>query len=122
MAVKAVAVVSVNWQLERDGTGKVLVVDGGGSKRCALMGDIMADLAVKNGWQGVIINGCVRDLDDLGCIKLGVKAQAPNPLRKPNLGVGEVDVPVTFGGVEFIPGQYVYADRNGVLVSAIKLL
>lgn len=104
------------------GKGKVLVVDGGGSLRCALLGDMIGEDAVKNGWEGVIVYGCVRDVDALGTLDLGVQALACIPLKSNRRGEGQKDIPVTFGGVTFVPGQYVYADNNGVIVSAKKLL
>lgn len=108
--------------LATPGKGKVLVVDGGGSLRCALLGDLIGDSAVKNGWEGVIVYGCVRDVDALAELDLGVQALASIPLKSVRKGVGEVDVPVTFGGVTFAAGEYVYADHNGVIVSARNLL
>ncbi|HEX6591499.1 MAG TPA: ribonuclease E activity regulator RraA [Moraxellaceae bacterium] len=108
--------------LATPGKGKVLVVDGGGSLRCALLGDLIGDSAVKNGWEGVIVYGCVRDVDALAELDLGVQALASIPLKSVRKGVGEVDVPVAFGGVTFRAGEYVYADHNGVIVSARKLL
>lgn len=107
--------------LATPGHGKVLVVDGGASLRCALLGDMIGDSAVKNGWEGVIIYGCVRDVDALAELDLGVQALSSMPLKSNRKGIGEVDVPVTFGGVTFNPGEYVYADNNGVIVSSQSL-
>lgn len=104
------------------GKGKVLVVDGGGSLRCALLGDMIGEDAVKNGWEGVIVYGCVRDVDALGTLDLGVQAVAAIPLKSVRRGEGQKDIPVTFGGVTFRSGEYVYADNNGVIVSAKKLI
>ena len=112
----------VKQLLASNGDGKVLVVDGGGSTRCALMGDMMADTAVANGWQGLIIFGCIRDVDDLARIGLGVQALASTPRPPQRLGAGATQLPVSFGGVTFQPGHYVYADNNGVIVSASPLL
>ncbi|HSG89176.1 MAG TPA: ribonuclease E activity regulator RraA [Pseudomonadales bacterium] len=103
------------------GDGAVLVVDGGGSLRCALLGDNLADKAAANGWAGVIVYGCVRDVDALAAIDLGVQALASHPLRSVKKGIGEVDVAVTFGGVRFAPGRFVYADNNGVIVADTAL-
>ena len=103
------------------GTGKVMVVDGGGSMRRALLGDMIADTAVDNGWEGIIIYGCVRDVDALALLDLGVQALGSIPLKTDKRDLGDVDVPVTFGGVTFIPGEYVYADNNGVIVTAEPL-
>ena len=99
----------------------MLVVDGGGSLRCALLGDQLGALGVKNGWSGVIVHGCVRDTVALGAMDLGVLALAPHPLKSVKRGAGERDVAVTFAGVTFAPGAYIYADEDGVLVAAEKL-
>ena len=99
------------------GQGKIMVVDGGGSMRRALLGDMIAENAVKNGWEGIIIYGCVRDVDALVALDLGVQALASIPLKTDKRGIGDFNVPVTFGGVTFNPGDYVYADNNGVIVS-----
>jgi|TARA_B110000008_G_scaffold275930_1_gene314297 regulator of ribonuclease activity A len=103
--------------VDTDGTGKVMVVDGGGSMRNALLGDMLAEKAAKNGWQGIIIYGCIRDVDVIMETELGVQALATNPLKTEKRGLGDVNVVVKFGGVEFVPGQYVYADNNGIIVS-----
>lgn len=108
--------------LATPGKGKVLVVDGGGSLRCALMGDMIGESAVQNGWEGVIIYGCVRDVDALAQLDLGVHAVAAIPLKSVRKGVGETGLDITFGGVTFVQGQYVYADNNGVIVAAKKLV
>ncbi len=108
--------------LATPGKGKVLVVDGGGSLRCALMGDMIGESAVQNGWEGVVINGCVRDVDALAELDLGVHALAAIPLKSVRKGVGETGLDITFGGVTFVQGQYVYADNNGVIVSGKKLV
>lgn len=104
------------------GDGRVLVVDGGGSLRCALLGDLIAADAVRHGWAGVIIHGAVRDVDALADMDLGIQAMASIPLKSIRKGVGEVDLPVTFAGVTFRPGAYVYADNNGVVVSETPLI
>jgi len=108
--------------LATPGKGRVLVVDGGGSMRCALLGDLIGESAVKNGWEGVIVYGCVRDVDALIQLDLGVHALAAIPLKSVRKSIGEVDLPVTFGGVTFTAGEFVYADNNGVIVSARNLL
>lgn len=108
--------------LATPGKGKVLVVDGGGSMRCALMGDMIGESAVQQGWEGVIIYGCVRDVDALAQLDLGVHAVATIPLKSVRKGVGETGLDITFGGVTFVQGQYVYADNNGVIVAAKKLV
>lgn len=103
------------------GAGRVMVVDGGGSNRCALLGDMLAEKAAGNGWSGLVIYGCIRDVDVIAETQIGVQALAPIPIKSVRRGVGEVDIPVTFGGVTFRPGEYVYADNNGVIVSASAL-
>ncbi len=107
--------------MAKPGDGKVMVVDGGASKRCALLGDMLAAKAADNGWAGIIVYGCIRDVDEIGATDLGVQALATMPLKSVKKGVGELNVPVTFGGVTFNPGEYVYADNNGVIVSAKAL-
>lgn len=100
-----------------DGRGKVLVIDGGGSLRCALVGDQLAIMANKNGWEGVVVYGCIRDSGDIEGIDIGVRALNTHPQKTLKKGVGERDVAVTFGGVTFNPGEYVYADKDGILVA-----
>ncbi|WP_028237807.1 ribonuclease E activity regulator RraA [Stutzerimonas azotifigens] len=107
----------VKEQVELDGIGKVLVVDGGGSLRCALLGDMLAEKAAKNGWEGIVVYGCIRDVDVVAQTDLGVQALASHPMKSFKRGVGELGVPVTFCGVTFRPGEYVYADNNGIVVS-----
>ena len=98
------------------GGGRVLVVDGGGSLRCALVGDNVAGLALENGWAGLVINGCVRDVDALAGLAIGIKALGSCPRPSGKSGAGEVDVPVTFGGAAFIPGATLYGDADGIVV------
>ncbi len=105
----------------KDGSGKVMVVDGGGSLRCALLGDLIAESALKNHWQGIIIYGCVRDVDALAQLDLGIQALNSIPIKSNRQGRGDLNIPVTFGGVTFKAGEYVYADNNGVIVSSIAL-
>ena len=107
--------------LEEPGAGRVLVVDGGGSLRCALMGGNLAELGVKSGWSGVLLNGCVRDVKDLRAAAIGIKALAAHPVKSGKKGDGLRDVAVTFGGVTFRPGEMLYADEDGVIVSARPL-
>lgn len=97
------------------GEGAVLVIDGGGSLDSALMGDLIAASAVENGWAGVIINGAVRDRSAIAGLQLGIKALGSNPRKSAKDGVGEVDVPVMIGDVEFVPGRRVWADADGIL-------
>lgn len=101
----------------KPGAGKVMVVDGGGSLRKALLGDMIAESAAKNGWEGIIIYGCIRDVDAIGGLRLGVQAINTIPLKTEKRGIGDLNIPITFGGVTFNPGEYVYADNNGVVVS-----
>lgn len=103
------------------GHGRVLVVDGGGSLRCALVGDQLAELAVKNGWVGVVVFGCIRDSEALSELPLGVMALATHPLRSVKRGVGERGLPLSFGGVVFRQGEFLYADEDGVVVCAEAL-
>lgn len=101
--------------------GHVLVVDGGGSRERALMGDMLAEIAVNRNLAGVIINGCVRDTEDLGQMNLGVLALGSFPLKSRKEGLGEKEIPVVIGDVEFRPGDYVYADGDGIVISKRKL-
>ncbi|MDH2273069.1 ribonuclease E activity regulator RraA [Moraxella porci] len=108
--------------LATDGDGRVLVVDGGGSIRCALLGDMIAESAVKYGWAGVIVYGCVRDVHAMRQMELGVQALASIPQKSTRKGIGEVGVTLQFGGVTIRDGDYVYADNNGILVAAEPLI
>ena len=107
---------------KKDGNAKVLVVDGGGSMRCALLGDMIAQSAVDNGWAGVIIYGCVRDVDALATLDLGVQALASIPQKSNRKGLGEINVALDFGGLLIESGMFVYADNNGILVSDVSLI
>ncbi len=111
----------VKEQAELNGKGKVLVVDGGGSLRHALLGDMIAEKASKNGWEGLVIYGCIRDVDVLAQTDLGVQALASHPLKSVRRGLGDMNVPVTFAGVTFRPGEFIYADNNGVIISPVAL-
>ncbi|MGB7288636.1 MAG: ribonuclease E activity regulator RraA [Candidatus Macondimonas sp.] len=103
--------------LETPGAGRVLVVDGGGSMRCALLGDQLAELAVRNGWAGVVVYGCIRDSEAISQLPLGVKALATHPLKSIKRGEGQREIPVRFAGVHFRPGAWLYADGDGLIVS-----
>lgn len=103
------------------GAGRVLVVDGGGSLRHALLGDLLATAAVENGWQGLLINGCVRDVEILESIDLGVKALNIHPVKTEKRGEGRLNVNVTFAGATIRPGSYLYTDANGVVVATRNL-
>ena len=111
----------VKETLANDGTGKVMVVDGGGSLRCALLGDMLGATAEKNGWEGLLINGCVRDVEFLKSIDIGVSALNCFPLKSKKRNEGQFNISVRFAGVNFEPGQYLYADENGIVVAGEKL-
>ncbi|MES9988068.1 MAG: ribonuclease E activity regulator RraA [Candidatus Thiodiazotropha endolucinida] len=108
----------VREELDQPGQGRVLVVDGGGSLRCAMLGDILAKKAVDNGWAGVLVNGCIRDAAEIGEMSLGVMALATNPRKSVKKGVGETGVEVNFSGVNFRSGEWLYADEDGIVVLA----
>ncbi len=112
----------VKEQAGKAGNGKVLVVDGGGSLRKALLGDMIAENAVKNGWEGFIIYGCIRDVDAISELDLGVQALNTIPLKTEKRGIGDLNVTISFGGLTISPGEYIYADNNGVVVSSKKLI
>ena len=107
----------VKSQADEPGHGKVLVVDGGGSLRRALLGDMIAEKAAKNGWVGMLIYGCVRDVDVLAQTDLGVQALASHPMKTDKRGIGDLNVVVSFAGLTFKPGDYLYADNNGVIIA-----
>lgn len=103
--------------LSSPGQGAVLVVDGGGSLHCALVGDVIATLGQQNGWAGVIVHGAIRDSVEIDAMDFGVKALGTNPRRSGKAGAGEADVTVSFGGVDFVPGHWLYNDADGIVVS-----
>lgn len=107
--------------LSEPGQGRVLVADAGGSLRCAMLGDLIAASAVDNGWAGVVLFGCVRDTEALARMDLGIKALAAIPRKSVRRGEGQRDLPVTFAGVAFAPGDWVYADSDGIVVAASRL-
>lgn len=111
----------VRQALEQPGGGRVLVIDGGGSLRCALVGDQLAKLAATNGWSGIVVYGCIRDARAIAGIAIGIFALGTHPLKTVKKNMGDTDIPVTFGGVTFEPGQHLYADEDGVIVSAAAL-
>ena len=108
--------------LAGSGDGKVLLIDGGGSLRCALVGDQLAILAAKNGWEGVVVYGCIRDSGDINGIDIGVHALDTHPQKSIKKNVGDRDIAVSFGGVTFNPGEWIYVDEDGVLVSSKALI
>ncbi|MEN2436012.1 ribonuclease E activity regulator RraA [Weeksellaceae bacterium A-14] len=110
----------VRKTLGENGKGKVLVVDGEGSTKCALMGDNIAKLAVENGWEGVIINGCIRDSAEISTLDVGVKALNVIPVKSGKKETGVLNIAVDFAGVTFVPGEFVYADEDGIVVSPKK--
>jgi regulator of ribonuclease activity A len=106
----------VKSTLATPGNGAVLVVDGGGSLETALMGDMIAESAVANGWSGVVINGAIRDRQAIARLDLGVKALGSNPRKSAKAGAGDVDVNVELGGVTIRPGATIWCDPDGILV------
>ena len=112
----------VRETLEMHGRGRVLVVDGGGSLRTALVGGNLAALAHRNGWTGLVVHGCVRDAGELAAVPLGVKALQVIPRRSARDGAGERGIPVTFAGITFTPGAHLYADRDGIVLADRDLL
>ena len=112
----------VRKQLESNGKGKVLVVDGGASLRCALFGDKLAELAITNKWEGIIVNGCIRDSYLINQMDIAIKAINTGPVKSIKRNIGKMNIPVNFSGVTFIPGQFVYSDNDGVLISKKRLL
>jgi len=104
-------------ELQKPGKGRVLVVDGGGSTRIAILGDMNGALAIKNNWAGIIINGAIRDIAELSQMDIGLHCLGTTPKKSVKRGEGSVGIPIQFGGVHFTPGDYVYADEDGVLVA-----
>ena len=108
----------VGEALDSNGEGRVLVIDGGASMRCALLGDMLASKAARNAWSGFVINGCIRDSAEIAAMHLGVKALGTHPLKSVKKGAGEKNIAVTFSQVTFRPGAYLYADRDGLVVAS----
>ncbi|MDH4029356.1 MAG: ribonuclease E activity regulator RraA [Chromatiales bacterium] len=113
--------VLVRKAVESPGDGRVLIVDGGGSLRRALLGDRLAALATENGWSGVVVNGCIRDSAEIARIDLGVIALATHPRKSKKNGDGYTGTSVSFAGVTIRPGQYLYADEDGWVIAARAL-
>ena len=107
--------------LSTPGRGDVLVIDGGGSLHTALVGDLIAGLGVKNGWEGIVAHGAIRDSGAISELDIGVKALGTNPRKSGKTGAGEADVAVTFGGVTFTPGHMLYSDEDGIVVSPTSM-
>jgi len=106
----------VREALDTDGQGGVLVVDAGGSRRCAMLGDQLAAKAVKNNWSGVVMYGLIRDSEMINKMPIGIRALGTHPLKSIKKGAGEKDLDLSFSGVNFVPGDYLYADQDGVIV------
>ena len=111
----------VKEALAEAGQGKVLIVDGGASLRCALAGDRLAQMGRENGWAGIIVYGCIRDSQIIAAMDIGLKALNTNPRKSVKQGRGERDIPLYFADVCFAPGRYVYADRDGIALSSTRL-
>ena len=107
--------------VDTPGKGRVIVMDGGGSLRRAILGDMLAEKAASNGWAGLVINGCIRDCDEISAIELGVKALNTHPMKTEKRGLGDLNVDVTFAGQTIRNGNWVYSDNNGILVSEAQL-
>ncbi len=107
--------------MKEAGKGRVLVVDGGGSLRCALVGDKLAALGADNGWSGIVVYGCIRDIEPMSRIDIGVKAIASNPRKSVKRGAGTRDIVVQFAEVTISPGDFLYADRDGIVLSDRQL-
>eukprot|EP00252_Welwitschia_mirabilis_P017751 TRINITY_DN3935_c0_g1_i1.p1 TRINITY_DN3935_c0_g1~~TRINITY_DN3935_c0_g1_i1.p1 ORF type:complete len:165 (+),score=40.94 TRINITY_DN3935_c0_g1_i1:291-785(+) len=107
--------------LEERGHGRVLVVDGGGSLRCSILGGNIVVLAQNNGWSGIVVNGCIRDVDEINRCDIGVRALQTNPLKANKKGIGEKNVAIYVAGVRIVPDEWCYADPDGILVSTQEL-
>ena len=113
--------VLVRELLEERGNGRVLVVDGGGSLRCAILGGNPVQQAQNNGWSGIVINGCVRDVDEINGCDIGVRAIAAHPMKANKKGIGEKNVAIHIGGARIHDGEWLYADTDGILISKSEL-
>jgi regulator of ribonuclease activity A len=112
----------VRQVLSQPGVNAVLVVDGGGSLHTALVGDVLAGIAIANQWAGIVVHGAIRDAATIALLEVGLKALGTNPRKSGKTGAGEIDVPVQFGGVVFTPRHHLYSDQDGIVVSATALL
>ncbi|KAM0850845.1 hypothetical protein ACQ4PT_052804 [Festuca glaucescens] len=108
--------------LEEKGQGRVLVVDGGGSLRCAILGGNLAQLAQNNGWAGIVVNACIRDVDEIDGCDIGVRALGSHPMKSNKKGIGEKHAPVAIAGTTVCDGEWLYADADGILVSRTELI
>ena len=111
----------VREAVNSDGFNKALVVDGNASMEGALLGDILAEAAFKNNWSGIIVNGCIRDSDVIANIDIGVFALSTKPVKSVKKGIGDKNIDVGFMGVTFKPGDYIYADSDGIIISKTEL-
>jgi regulator of ribonuclease activity A len=107
--------------LSKPSAGEVLVIDGGGSLQCALIGDVIALLGMNSGWAGAVVHGAIRDSMAIDALDFGIKALGTNPRKSAKNGDGLVDVSISFGGVNFVPGHWLYSDEDGILVSPTPL-
>ncbi len=114
--------VLVRQMLASAGNGRVLVVDGGGSLRCALVGDMLAQLAIDNGWAGLVVYGCIRDTAVIANMPIGIHALNAHPRKSVKRGEGVIGIPLHFAGIKFHPGHYLYADADGILVASAPLV
>lgn len=106
----------VKATLATPSAGEILVIDGGGSLRTALIGDMIASSGIANVWAGVIVHGAIRDSEVINTLDFHVKSLGTNPRKSAKHGIGECDVPVFFGGIRFVPGEYLYSDEDGIVV------
>ena len=111
----------VREAVNSDGCNKVLVVDGNASTDCALLGDMLAEAAFKNNWSGIIINGCIRDSDVIADIEIGVFALSTIPIKSVKKDMGDINIEVSFMDTRFNPGDYIYADLDGIIISKSEL-
>ena len=107
--------------LEEKAENRVLVIDGGGSHRCALIDANLAELAIKNGWQGIVVYGCIRNAETINNMPIGIRALHAHPLKSHKRDHSDRDLLVSFAGVNFKKDHYLYADNDGIIVSATIL-
>ena len=112
----------VRQALETEGNNQVLVIDGGASRACALVGDQLALLAIENGWAGIIVNGYIRDSAVIAEMLIGIKALGTNPRKSIKKNRGEADIELTIGQIQIKPGNWIYSDADGVIISEHNLL
>lgn len=113
--------VLVRELLESKGEGRVVVIDGGGSTRCALVGGNLGQSAQNMGWAGIVVNGCIRDVDEINSCDIGVRALASHPMKSSKKGIGEKHIPIHIAGTLIRNGDWLYADSDGILVSKSEL-